>query len=220
MTTSVSNQVPEGVAGLGDIMAGYPGVWALCGGWAVDAWLGKVTREHADIDLAVFADDYRALFKHLDGWQMLAHDDTWEPNDIDVWWDGSRRVTVPGHIHARPPERSGAVPKEGIATIEDGFWLDIQICERSGPDWVMLRDPRVGLSLERSVRESPWGLPTASPEVLLFYKGWPQDEVGFLRRRDKLDFTALRPTLSGEQRDWLRDALERVGHPWLPQLSP
>jgi hypothetical protein len=59
-----------------------------------------------------------------------------------------------------------------------------------------------------------------SPEVLLFYKGWPQDDAGFLRRRDKLDFAALLPELDGERREWLRSAIEQVGHPWLPQLSP
>ena len=34
--------------------------WALCGGWAVDAWLGRVTREHLDVDLSVFEEDQAA----------------------------------------------------------------------------------------------------------------------------------------------------------------
>ena len=99
------------------------------------------------------------------------------------------------------------------------FGLDVQINECDGGDWVMHREPRVSLNMKRGIAESPWGVPAVVPEVLLFYKGWPQDEVGFLRRRDKLDFAALLPTLRGEQRVWLRSAIERVGHPWLPQLS-
>jgi hypothetical protein len=205
--------VPEGVVALGDTMAGYPGVWALCGGWAVDAWLGRVTREHGDVDLAVFADDYRLLFEHLDGWQMLAHDATWEPNDIDVWWDGSRRVGVPGHIHARPPERSGVVPKDGIAHVKDGFWLDIQICESDAGEWLMQREPRISAALAESIRMSPWGVPTAVPEVLLFYKAHEP------RQRDRRDFDALAPSLEGEQRLWLREAIERAEHPWVARLS-
>ena len=51
------------------------------------------------------------------------------------------------------------------------------------------------------------------PEVLLFYKARE------LRRRDKLDFLALLPHLTVEQRDWLRNAISLVGHPWLSQLS-
>jgi hypothetical protein len=33
--------------------------WALCGGWAVDAWIGEQTRDRVDIDIATFAGDRR-----------------------------------------------------------------------------------------------------------------------------------------------------------------
>ncbi len=57
------------------------------------------------------------------------------------------------------------------------------------------------------------GLPTVVPDVLLFFKALE------LRRRDRVDFSALLPLLSEGQRDWLREALARVGRPWLPQLA-
>lgn len=193
-------------------MAGYPGVWALCGGRAVEAWLGRVTREHGDIDVSVFADDQRTLFDHLSDWQLLAHNPD-APEHDGEWWDGRRRLKCPSHIHARPPERSGAVPVDGIATAEGGFTLDIQINEADDDEWTMHREPRVSMSLERSVRESPWGMPAAVPEVLLFYKS------NDMRMRDKLDFVALLPQLDGEQREWLRDAISRTGHPWLARLA-
>jgi hypothetical protein len=69
------------------------------------------------------------------------------------------------------------------------------------------------MSLNRCLRQSPWGLPAVVPEVLLLYK------AGDLRRRDKLDFLALLPHLTDEQRDWLRNAISLVGHPWLTNLS-
>ncbi|MGH6692011.1 MAG: nucleotidyltransferase domain-containing protein [Gammaproteobacteria bacterium] len=208
-----SSGAPEGVARIADIMASYPGRWSLCGGWAVDAWLGRVSREHGDIDLSVFVEDQRALHDHLAGWQLLAHDAAWEPGRGDQWWDGTRRLGCPSHIHARPPERAGEMPKDGIATLEDGFLLDIQINDLEGDAWLLSRLPAITLGFERAVQQSPWGMPTASPEVVLFFKA--RD----LRRRDKVDFAALLPLLSAEQRAWLKEAVVALGHPWVRELS-
>src|SRR5205823_7186363 len=43
----------------------------LFGGWAVDFYLGAITREHGDIDLAVWADDAEAIGALLrsSGWR-------------------------------------------------------------------------------------------------------------------------------------------------------
>ncbi|MEX0782683.1 MAG: hypothetical protein WD557_08535 [Dehalococcoidia bacterium] len=207
------DRVPEPVAALAAVMATFPAPWALCGGWAVDAWLGRETREHGDVDLSVFVQDQGALFEHLRGWQLLAHDAAWQPNERDGWWDGHQLLNHPSHIHGRPPEMSGAVPPDGIATTEDGFWLDIQINERAGDEWLISRDPLMSMPLRDAVTTSPWSLPTVVPEVLLAFKA--RD----LRRRDKLDFEALLPRLDQGQRQWLREAISRMGHPWMGALS-
>ena len=220
MSTSVSHgtakRVPEPVGRVAELMSGYPGTWSLCGGWAVDAWIGKETREHGDIDVSVFAHEQRALFDHLPGWQLLAHGAAWEANDTEVWWNGRRDLPVATHIHARPPEFSGAMPKGGIAHAEDGFTREFFVDALDGGEWVLSNEPRVGLPLRQAVQESVWGVPVAAPEALLFFKSRGKR----IRLRDHLDFEALRPLLGDEQRSWLRDAIARAGHPWLADLSP
>jgi hypothetical protein len=101
-------------------MASYPDDWALGGGWAVDAWLGRVTRDHGDIDVIVF--DQGALLEHLPGWQLLAHDPQ-APDHNNEWWEGQRVLSHCTHIHVRPPERSGPVPADGIASGDVLFTL-------------------------------------------------------------------------------------------------
>ena len=214
MSTSVSNQpanhVPEPVARVAELMSTYGSTWSLCGGWAVDAWLGRQTRDHGDIDISVFHDDQRAIFDHLAGWQLIAHDPN-VPGDTSEPWDG-RHLDLPAHIHGRADD--ARLPDRLDVPAQQGFGLDIQIDERSGSDWIVSREPRIMASLRQCVRQSAWGLPTAVPEVLLFYKA-----RGFIRRRDQLDFLALLPELTQEQHGWLRNAISLVGHPWLAQLS-
>jgi hypothetical protein len=203
--------IPEPVARVGELMSTYGASWALCGGWAVDAWLGRETREHGDVDIAVFQDDLPLFLNHLDGWQLVAHDDN-VPDDTAEPWNG-RKIDIPGHIHARAPEAHDRMPDNLDDPAGAGFGLDIQICERSADDWVLNRNPDITLPLHRCIEPSAWGLPTALPEVLLFYKASEP------RRRDKLDLLALLPHLTGEQRDWLRNAISLTGHPWLAHLS-
>ena len=81
----MSNPVPETVARVAETMSGYPAHWVLCGGWAVDAWLGGETREHGDIDITIFNDDARALYEHLAGWQLIAHDTQVPGNSSEAW---------------------------------------------------------------------------------------------------------------------------------------
>lgn len=207
---NTANDIPEPVAPIVELMSTFPAPWALGGGWAIDAWLGQTTREHGDVDICVFIQDQAALYEHLHGWQLVAHAPN-EPVDTNELWDG-HPLDLPVHIHARV-DAGEAIPDQGALMPDEGFVLDLQVSDRSGDAWTLNREPRISRQLTNVIRPSPWGVPTVVPEVLLFYK------AAELRRRDRLDFLALLPQLSAEQRRWLRDTLARVGHPWLQQLA-
>ena len=164
-------------------MATFPGEWALCGGWAVDAWLRQQTREHKDVDIAVFQEDLPALLSHFEGWELLAHDAV-DPDSTDQW-DG-RSLGLPAHVHARTA----------------GVDLDFQVsmCKAE----LCFIAPGVEVDLQQAVTNSAWGVPVLAPEVVLYYKALER------RPQDELDFAVLEPQLSDEQASWLRDALFRT----------
>ncbi len=174
--------------------------WAVAGGWAIDLALGRVTRAHADVDLALFRHDQAALRAALPGWRFeVATGGTLVP------WDAGVRLELPVHeIHARPPADAPAPP------------LELLLNERDGADWVYRRDAAVRRPLARVLREVPGGVRVLAPEVVLLYKSRAP------RPADEADFLAARPLLDDEARAWLRAALLRAapGHPWAAALAP
>jgi hypothetical protein len=202
-------------------MDGFSSNWALCGGWAVDAWLGRQTREHGDLDVSVPHPDQRALFEHLRGWQLLAHGSDWQAG-MSGQWDGSA-LALPAHIHCRAPEDAATLPPDGIAKTEEGFWLEVLVDERTDQEWVLRQEPRVVVPLEESIRRSEWGVPVVTPEVLLFFKATAYIGIARLENRpqDNADFEALLPGLGAGQRRWLHEAIARVqaDHRWLPAFE-
>lgn len=201
--------IPEPVARIAALMSTFAPTWFLCGGWAVDAWLGRQSRDHDDLDITIFHEDQQALFQQLAGFQLVA-DETSAAGDTSERWEG-RRLTLPAHIHARA---------------DDGVNIEVILNQRSGGDWVLSREAGVALPLTECVRQSAWGLPTAVPKVLVLYKAnllptWANSQPKARRPHDESDFLALLPHLSNEDRIWLREVIARSdpGHPWVPLLA-
>ena len=46
-------------------MTGFPGPWGIAGGWAIDLFLQRQSRAHADIDVAMLRDDQQKLRSRL-----------------------------------------------------------------------------------------------------------------------------------------------------------
>ena len=53
------------------VFAAYDRPWWLAGGWALDAFVGRTTRAHGDIDVAVLARDRDAVRALFAGWDLL-----------------------------------------------------------------------------------------------------------------------------------------------------
>ncbi|HYW24933.1 MAG TPA: hypothetical protein VE953_12265 [Terriglobales bacterium] len=181
-------------------MSPFRGTWLVVGGWAVDLFIGQLTREHDDVDVGLARQDQVAARRLLPGWQYekvvprgtkLAR----EPWPEEEWLD------LPVHeIHAHSPA---------------GRHVEFLLLERRRDEWVYRRDPRVTLAWDLLSFESRLGVAVLAPEVVLLFKATGR------RARDQADFEALMPRLADHQRAWLREAIEvaHPGHRWLRDLG-
>src|SRR6185369_6704800 len=52
------------------VLAGTPVPWAVAGGWAVDLHLGRATRDHEDLEIAIPRADFPILRPALAGFEL------------------------------------------------------------------------------------------------------------------------------------------------------
>jgi hypothetical protein len=195
-----SLDLPPEIRAVAAVLAPLRASWAVAGGWAIDLALGRVTRPHVDVDIAVFRADQTALRAALSGWQLEVVID-----GVLTLWQPGMSLELPVHeVHARPPLGSSAPD------------LEFLLNERQGIDWVYRRDAAIRLPLARAIRDLPDGVRVLAPEVVLLYKSKAP------RAADEHDFHAAQPLLDAEARAWLRRALMRATphHPWATTLGP
>jgi Aminoglycoside-2''-adenylyltransferase len=184
------------VVALARSMSGYPGWWAVAGGWAVDLAVGEVTRAHSDIEVSLLRADLALFDRHTDGWQrqiVVPHpaglDDagTYEP------WDGE-----PLHL-----------PVHQVLATRPGERIDVVMSDSHGGAWLYRRDHRVARPLEQA-RCWRGGVPFLAPGITLLFKSKGK------RAKDVVDREALLPRIGKDERRFLDEALRIVApeDPW------
>ncbi|HEX6540668.1 MAG TPA: aminoglycoside adenylyltransferase [Ktedonobacterales bacterium] len=177
--------------------------WWIAGGWAIDLYLQRQTREHEDIDILVLRRDQDAVRTLLEAWDVQAalpppRDETWpfRPWHLAEVLDGTIH-----DIWCRPE-----APKP--------WTFQLMIDDTHGEEWLFRRMPTIRRSVATLGDITPEGIPYLAPEIQLLYK------AKGLRPKDEADFRHTVPMLNRERRIWLRDSLTQVHphHPWLDHL--
>jgi GrpB-like predicted nucleotidyltransferase (UPF0157 family) len=156
--------------------------WFVAGGWAIDLFLGRETRNHQDIDIAIFREDQFELQRHLTNWK-------WEKavNGTLVCWESNEWLELPIHE---------------VRANRDEHQFEFLFNERRQDLWVYRRDQTITRPIADFRPES--GVPIIPPEIILLYKSESPSE------KDLADFRRLWPRLNSEARRWLADAMVRV----------
>lgn len=179
-------------------LAGTLRPWCVVGGWAIDLWLGRVTRAHGDLEFTVLRADFplfRAAFDDLDAFS--AHDGTLTPLP--------RGETLPARAR-----------QCWLFDRAAGRWrVDLMVEDGTDGLWVCKRDPAITAPRAEMVLRTVDGIPYLSPVAILLYK------AKHTRPKDEADFAAALPRLGEDDRDRLARWLGRLhpGHHWIAALA-
>jgi Aminoglycoside-2''-adenylyltransferase len=164
----------------------------IAGGWAIDLAVGRVTRDHADIDIMLLERDEHALRTDLTevDVQLIGHDGQPGPWPAGTEPGPRRPIPAPGRLVLH--SKNLPLPTEVLlASAVGAFWV-----HHRGVRCV--RRPLAEITCHRD------GIPFLAPEVLLLFKSRSKTD------RDRRDVQTALPVLNAEQRSWLRDTLEHL----------
>ncbi len=184
---------PERVA---ELLAGTTVPWCVVGGWAIDLYLGRETRTHEDLEIAIPRHGFSTLRTHLAGYRL---------HEVN---DGSVRAL------ADDESPSADAHQNWVLDVDADAWrMDVMLEPSDADTWRFRRDPHVQAPRARMVGYRD-RIPYLRPEGVLLFK------AKAVREKDERDFAACLAVLDDNSRGWLAAALARVhhGHHWIEQL--
>jgi hypothetical protein len=186
----------------------FPHPWFVSGGWAIDLFLGEVTRDHGDREVGIFRRDQAALRQHLADWEWFK---AVSAPDGGVWtpWEGEWLPLSMHQLLTRPAGSSPDPPQLGRPE-EIEFFVNDAVDGM----WECKRNPAITRPAEAISLRSPSGIPVLAPEIQLLYK------AKWHRPKDEHDFSHALARMGLTQRTWLKESLQVVhpDDPWLARL--
>ena len=193
----MSGQFAE-VQKVSSLFSGLPCHWSICGGWALDLFLDRVTRQHKDIDVAIARNDQFKVRAYLQqrGWSLQKAIDGALIPWLDEEW-----LALPVHCVWCRNEHY------------DPAFVELLLNEIDETQFSFRRDQSITLARERMSLQTLAGVPVLAPEIALLYKSNCPEEYD-------ADFQITVDALSTSQRAWLKDSLIKlyVQHPWMTKL--
>ena len=177
------------------LMENFHCQWFIAGGWAIDLHIGKESRIHTDIEIAIFRKDQLKLKEYLYAWEFKKI----ISGEFHHW--NNEYLNLP--IHELHAENKGSKEK-----------IEVLLNETTGDKWMFRRDTRISSPIKVLCKYTSEGIPYLSPEIVLLYK------VKNTREKDYRDFMTVSEYLTPQQRRWLIDAIQihEPQHEWLEYL--
>ncbi|MEV7901916.1 nucleotidyltransferase domain-containing protein [Streptomyces anulatus] len=177
-------------------LSGIGTPWCVAAGWALDLFRGRQTRDHGDIEIAIPEAGFPEVRDRFPGYVFDA------VGSGRIWEDAS-------------PEELAAVHQTWLRDPATGnYVLDVFREPHDGDTWICRRDETIRLPYREIVHHTRDGIPYLAPELVLLFK------AKHTRPKDRRDFDATVPHLTGAQRATWAELLARVhpGHVWLTDL--
>lgn len=177
-----------------DRLAGLDVPWCVTAGWAIDLFLGRRTRHHEDLEIAIPDTAWPVVRERLADLEfVVAGDGLWELSD----------AALEHNFQTWGRDSTGAFRVDFFRDVHDGG------------TWICKRDTSIRRPYADVVRTTDDGIPFMSPEIVLLFKA---KHAG---AKDVADLENCLPLLTADERAWLVDGLERIhpGHAWLARIA-
>jgi len=194
--------------------------YAICGGHAIDLFLGTKTRPHKDLDVAVYWEDRDEIIRHMlgDGWDVYEPCGTPYLHKITDISDQKRvRSNIwcvkPTNRHYKFTEHEKdmyAVEFDNSEQIELDY-IEFLFNTKSDGYFLYSRNHDVKIKLDEAVLHVG-NIPCLAPEIVLLYKSTAADNADY-----QLDFDNAVVKMNVKQLLWLEESLEIMfpdGHKW------
>jgi hypothetical protein len=178
------------------LLAGVDVPWCVVGGWAIDLFVGRETRPHEDLEIAIARPDFPRIRDHLHGFRLHSV--------------GDGEVRALARDEVTPAEKH----QNWVLDVDENVWrMDVMLEPGDRETWVYRRDETLRAPRERMVSMRD-GVPFLRPEAALLYKAKAH------RPKDDADFATCLALLDDAARKWLREALSRLhpAHAWIENL--
>lgn len=182
-------------AELAERLRGTEVPWCVTAGWAIDLFLGRQTREHEDLEVAIPDSAWPEIHERL--------------SELDFVVAGPRILrpvtdeTLAGHFQTWGRDSAGA------------FKVDIFRDVHEGGTWICKRATSIRMPYSELIRRTDDAIPYMAPHVVLLFK------AKHAREKDVADLENCLPLLTDDEVAWLADGIARIhpGHAWMERLA-
>lgn len=209
------------VAEANALLKGQGFSYAVCGGFALDLFLGYETRTHGDIDILAFWEDREKIITYMQSkgyivYEMLGGGKVHRITDIKMQEKLRKNIFC--------CTEDCELVRLYDTDEADVYWLDFQhtgltklnyieflFNEKTEEEFVYARDERVRRGMANAILETD-GVPYLAPELCLLFKSADIEREGYQQ-----DFELTVGKLSAEQRTWFENAMGLLypdGHKW------
>lgn len=206
-----------------------PFQWSICGGEAIDLFLGMTTRDHKDVDLAVFWEDRNHIIDFMlkSGWRVFEFCGNGVVHELFHSAQPLLRRNLfcftsdNTNCQLVSTDQDDTYRFTFVHTVESNFsYVEFLFNQRDENSFVYHGKHLITRPIEQAIRQVD-NVPILCPEIVLLYKSNYEDATHGESDHSR-DFYASLPFLSKEQKIWLKTALEiehSKNHPWVLQLT-
>ncbi|OMF37667.1 hypothetical protein BK133_03745 [Paenibacillus sp. FSL H8-0548] len=201
MRTDINNWVTLNVPEVCTIYSKIPVTWCIAGGWALDLYVGKQSREHDDVDLIILREEQLTTFQYLSkDWTLYKA----ENGKLDRWEEGEF-LAVTNDIWVSKDSNSP-------------WAFQIMLIDSNHDSWIYGREKSIRRPMADIIAKTKEGIPYLKPEIQLLYKGGSLK----IREKDHNDFLNVLPLLEPQSKEWLKASLQTQfpeGHVWMEYIE-